>query len=124
MAKAPKAKDKKPTSKLEADSLDRLREARRWKESTRILDFKECYFFLAPWRQRQISSLTQPSQAPMLDQPELYTDIGPLITGDFITEVVNTYMPQEQIWCERLAGEGFAEAFDQIKDQVKEQDKT
>ncbi len=121
MAKKPKKKE--PASKLEGDSLDRLREARRWKESTRILDFKECYFFLAPWRNRQISSLTQPSQAPMLDQPELYTDIGPLITGDFITEVVNTYMPQEQIWCERKGGEGFEEAFKQIADEVKEQDK-
>jgi hypothetical protein len=60
---------------------------------------------------------------PMLDQPELYTDIGPLITGDFITEVVNTYMPEAQMWCERLAGEGFEEAFEDIKDEVKAQDK-
>jgi len=117
-----KPKDKAPGARLEEDALDRLREARRWKESTRILDFKEAYFFLAPWRQREISSQTQPSQAPMADQPELYTDLGPLITGDFITEVTNTYMPQEQIWCERTAGEGFEEIWDQIKDDVKKQD--
>lgn len=122
MAKKPKPAAKQE-NKLETDALDRLREARRWKESTRILDFKEAYFFLAPWRQRQISSLTIPSQAPMLDQPELYTDLGFLITGDFITELVNTYMPESQIWCERLAGEGFEDAFDSIKEQVKTDDK-
>lgn len=114
---------KQPKSKLEGEALDRLREARRWKESTRILDFKECYFFLAPWRQRQLSSLTAPSLAPMLDQPELYTDLGFLITGDFITEIVNTYLPEAQLWCERKAGEGFDQVFEQIKDEVKDQDK-
>ena len=121
MARKPKPA-KPPENKLESDALDRLREARRWKESTRILDFKECYFFLAPWRQRQISSLTIPSTAPMLDQPELYTDLGFLITADFITELVNTFMPEAQLWCERKSGEGFEQAFEQIKDEVKAQD--
>lgn len=122
MARPPKPAAK-PENKLESDALDRLREARRWKESTRILDFKEAYFFLAPWRQRQISSLTTPSTAPMLDQPELYTDIGILVTADFVTELQNTYMPESQLWCERKAGEGFSEAFKQIEDTVKQQDK-
>ena len=116
--------DRHPTGKLETEALDRLREARRWKESTRILDFKECYFFLAPWRQRQISSLTIPSQAPMLDQPELYTDLGFLITADFITEILNTYMPEAQLWCERAAGMDVPEdVFKTVADQIKEQDR-
>lgn len=116
-------KERKSDDPLEQDALDRLREARRWKESTRILDFKEAYFFLAPWRQRQISSLTVPSQAPMLDQPELYTDLGFLITADFITEISNTYMPEAQIWCQRAAGMDVSDdVFDQVKDEVKAQD--
>jgi Bacteriophage head to tail connecting protein len=122
MAKLAK-KSQEPKDPLESEAIDRLREARRWKESTRILDFKELYFFLAPWRQRQISSMTEPSLAPMLDAPELYTDLGFLITGDFITEVINTYVPEAQLWCERKPGEGFEEVFDQIKDQIKDDDK-
>ena len=116
--------DRRPKSTLEGNALERLREARRWKESTRILDFKECYFFLAPWRQRQISSLTIPSQAPMLDQPELYTDFGFLTASDFITELLNTFMPEAQLWCERRAGMDVPQSvFDQVADEIKAQDK-
>jgi hypothetical protein len=106
----------------EKEANDRLKEARRWKE-TRALDFKEAYFFSAPWRQRQVTSTSKPASGPMQDQPELNTDLGFIMVGDFVTEVVNTYMPEAQLWCERKAGEGFEEPFEQIKDTVKAQDK-
>ena len=41
-----------PQSELEVEGLKRLREARRWKELW-VIDFKECYFFTAPHRQRR-----------------------------------------------------------------------
>jgi len=118
-------REKRPASSdLEGEAQERLKEARQWKESTRILDFKECYFFLAPWRNRQISSLSIPPRAPMLDQPELYTDLGFLVTSDFITEIINTYLPEAQIWCERKAGMDTPdEIYQQVADQVRAQDK-
>lgn len=107
---------------IQGDAIARKRDARRWKE-LRVLDFKECYFFAAPDRQRQISSQTQPSTQSMMDAPELNTSFAFLLCADFVTEVVNTYMPEAQDWCERKAGEGFEEVFDQIKDDVKKDDK-
>lgn len=112
-----------PENKLETESLERLRDARRWKEWVQ-LDMQEAYFFACPRRQRTISSQTQPSQAAMLDAPVLNTDLAFILTPDFVTEVINTYMPEAQLWCERGAGMDIpAEAFDKIKDDVKAADK-
>lgn len=108
---------------LEKQAQDRKKEARRWKE-LRVVDFQECYFFASPNRQRTISSQTAPSTQTMMDAPELNTDIAFLLVGDFITEIINTYMPEAQLWCERAAGMDVPdEAFDQVKDEVKTQDK-
>ena len=108
---------------LEKEANDRLREARHRKE-LRVLDLKECYFLGAPNRQRQISSQTQPSMQTMLDAPELYTDLGYLLVDDFATELINTYMPEAQIWCERKAGELVkAEDFAQVSEQVRKDDR-
>lgn len=62
-------------SELETTSLERLAAARAWKSYIE-LDIKECYFFSAPNRQRQISSMTFPSTQRMLDAPELNTDLA------------------------------------------------
>jgi hypothetical protein len=62
---------------LEKEALDRRRDAKSWKEKF-VLDFKECYFFASPSRQRQISSDTQPPNTPMLDQAELQTSVAML----------------------------------------------
>lgn len=108
---------------LEQEQNDRLREARRRKESSWVLDMKECYFFAAPHRQRQISSQTLPSSQPMLDQGELNTDFAFLLCGDFVTEIVNTFMPEAQPWCERGRGMFVPEdAWNQIQDEVRTQD--
>lgn len=122
MARKPVAKEPE-RSPLEKEAIDRLRDARRAKE-LRVLDFKECYFFAAPDRQRQISSQTQPSTQTMMDAPELNTDFAMLLCEDFVTEVVNTYLPEAQDWCERKAGEGVPEdAFDAVKDEARAADK-
>src|SRR5215472_5714007 len=108
---------------LDLEANQRLAAARVWK-SYFELDFKECYFFTAPWRQRQISSMTAPGQQRMLDQVELNTDEAFIIPQDFVTEIVNTYMPQAQAWCERERGMFVDDAtWEQVKDRVKEDDK-
>jgi hypothetical protein len=107
---------------LEKEALDRRRDAKSWKEKF-VLDFKECYFFASPSRQRQISSDTQPPNTPMLDQAELQTSVAMIDAQDFVTEAVNTYMPESQPWCER--GRGMfvpKDKFDKIKGQVAKDD--
>jgi head-to-tail connecting protein len=108
---------------MERDALSKLAECRT-KKSYIELDLREAYFFTAPWRQRQISSMTQPAQQRMLDAPELNTDIAFLICQDFVTEIVNTFMPEAQQWCERGPGMDLPDGiWDKIKDDIKKDDK-
>lgn len=107
---------------LERTALQRLAAARAFKTYIE-LDLKEAYFFTAPWRQRQISSQTEPAQQRMLDAPELNTDLAFLICQDFVTEVMNAFMPEALPWCERGPGMDLPKAaWDKIKDRVKADD--
>ena len=56
---APTASDR---GSLDQQARQRLAACRTWKSYIE-LDIKECYFFTAPNRQRQISSAVMPSQA-------------------------------------------------------------
>jgi len=108
---------------LEQQAVSRLAACRTWKAYIE-LDIKECYFFTAPNRQRQISSMVMPSQARMLDAPELNTDQAFILTEDFITEIMNAYMPEAAPWCERTRGMFVAPAvWDKIKDRVRDDDR-
>lgn len=84
---------------LEQQAVNRLQACRTWKSYVE-LDMKECYFFAAPNRQRQINSMTQPGLQRMLDAPELNTDQAFIIVADFVTEVVNAFLPESVPWCE------------------------
>jgi len=108
---------------LEQQAVSRLAACRTWKAYIE-LDIKECYFFTAPNRQRQISSMVMPSQARMLDAPELNTDQAFILTQDFITQIINAYMPEAEPWAERTRGM-FVQPriWDQIKDRVRVDDK-
>ena len=111
---------------LEQQAVNKLAACRTWKSYVE-LDFKECYFFTAPNRQRQISSQVQPSQARMLDAPELNTDEAFILTQDFVTEIVNGFMPEAEQWCERgpgmdLPGGGDGPVWKQVADEVKKDD--
>jgi len=108
---------------LEKEANDRLKDARNGKASW-LQDFKECYFFTAPQRQRYQSSETQAPTEPLRDEGELNTSLAGLLAQDFVTEVVNDYMPEAQPWCER--GRGMfvpPDVWDKIKDQVGKDDK-
>jgi hypothetical protein len=109
-------------STLQQQAVAKLAAARTWKSYIE-LDVKECYFFAAPNRQRQISSMTSPSQARMLDAPELNTDEAFIIVEDFCTEIVNAFMPEALPWCERSKGVDVPDAmWDKVKDQIKKDD--
>jgi hypothetical protein len=108
---------------LQQQAVARLAACRTWKSYIE-LDIKECYFFCAPNRQRQISSMVMPSQARMLDAPELNTDQAFIVTQDFITAIVNAYMPEAEPWVERGRGMFTPQAvWDKIKDKVKDDDR-
>lgn len=122
MAKTPKQTKASEPDPLESDALERLRSCRRWKEQW-TLDFKECYFFAAPHRQRQISSQTLPPKNPTQDAAELQTSLAFLLCQDFVTEVVQTYMPEAQRWCERGPGMMIPnEVWKEVEDKVKDSD--
>src|SRR5215472_14272737 len=108
---------------LEQQAVARLAACRTWKSYIE-LDIKECYFFCTPNRQRQISSMVMPSQARMLDAPELNTDQAFILTQDFVTQVMNAYMPEAEPWCERTRGMFVDPAvWDTIKEKVRADDK-
>jgi hypothetical protein len=111
------------TDTLEQQAVSRLAACRTWKSYIE-LDIKECYFFTAPNRQRQISSQVMPSQARMLDAPELNTDQAFILSQDFVTQIMNAYMPEAEPWCERTRGMFVAPPiWDKIKDKVRADDK-
>ena len=93
------------TNPLEEEAISKLAACRTWK-SYFHLDLVEMYFMTAPHRQRQISSMTPPAFTPRKDAPELNTSLGYDLVGEFITEVVNTFMPEAQPWCERAWSNG------------------
>jgi hypothetical protein len=118
--------DEKTENPLERDAIGKLAACRTWK-SYNELDFKECYFFAAPNRQRQINSQVQPATQRMLDAPELNTDQAFIIVADFITTIVNAFLPEAELWCERgpgmfLPGGKEGEIWKGIADKVKEGD--
>jgi len=122
MAKKPQPPKDSPRDDLNKEAQKRLAACRTWK-SYWELDFKECYFFCSPHRQRTISSMTEPAQQRMLDAPELNTDEAFLLAQDFVTEVVNTFMPEAQKWCERGPGMDLPPgAWDKVKVQVEKDD--
>lgn len=89
-----------PRHELEEEANDRLADCRQQKMPFE-LDMRECYFFTDPLRTRQVNSLTLPPQVPLHDDGFLQTSVGFEITEDFVNEAINTFMPQNEEWCER-----------------------
>lgn len=108
---------------LEESANKRLAECRRQKEDNWVLDFREAYFFADPNRQRQLLSTTAPMTTRVMDNGELQTSLGILLSQDFVTEIVNTFMPEATPWCKRGPGMFVAKkAWDQVEKQVGEDD--
>jgi hypothetical protein len=111
-----------PGVELQQEAKDRLAAARVWKSQWAI-DFREAYFFSAPQRQRFVNATT-PSAERMMDEAELQTSMAFELCQDFVTEVVNTYMPEAQQWCERGPGQFIPpDIYKQVQDDVRAGDK-
>ena len=109
-------------NQYQSEFTKRIAAARTWKSYIE-LDLKECYFLSAPNRQRQINSQTTPATQRMLDAPELNTDYGYILCQDFVTEMMNAFLPEAEEWCERGPGMDFPDgAWDKVKDLVKKDD--
>lgn len=111
-----------PPDPLETEAKERLATARTNKYLWGV-DFRECLFFAAPHRQRQIYSQSPPPVQRLLDAPELQTSIAFDLCGEFVTEIVNTFMPEAQPWVQ--AGKGMfikQEMWDEVADQAKQND--
>lgn len=89
-------------SELEAEAVERLEECRRQKAEWE-LDFRECYFFAAPHRSRNVSSRTATTIKPQ-DAGEANTSFPCELSGDFCTVMMNTFMPEAEKWATRKAG--------------------
>jgi len=97
----------------------RLHDARAWKAQWEM-DFRECYFFASPHRQRIMTSASSSAIIRIQDAGELNTDEAFILCGDFVTEVVNAFMPEAKSWCEMGPGMDLpAAVWDQVKDKVK-----
>lgn len=92
-----------PAHELDEEANDRLADCRSQKMPFE-LDMRECYFFTDPLRTRQVNSLTLPPQVPVHDDGFLQTSVGFEVTEDFVNEAINTFMPQNEQWCERSKG--------------------
>src|SRR3954466_15225538 len=115
--------DDPTTNPLEQEARDRIAAARNWKGQWEM-DFRECYFFASPHRQRFLNSSAAISpQARIQDAAELNTDEAFILCGDFVTEIVNAFMPEAKAWCERGPGMDLPDGiWDKVKDDVRKGD--
>jgi hypothetical protein len=103
MAKAPDKASTSADGVLELQAKDRLAAARAWKSQWEM-DFRECYFFASPHRQRSLSSTSSQTISRIQDAGDLNTDEAFILCGDFVTEIVNDFMSPDKPWCERGPG--------------------
>lgn len=117
---------KKPDPKgdpLEVEANDRLKDCRMQKAAFEI-DMRECYFFTVPLRSRLVTSTAMPPTIPLHDDVFLQTAAGSELSADFTTEVLNTFMPQAEQWCERKPGMLTTDAqWKQVEQQVQDADR-
>lgn len=129
MAKPPPKAPPTANEQLEQEAKDRLAACRAWKTQYEM-DFRECYFFSSPHRQRLLSSTSVSSTVVRIqDAGDLNTDEAFILCGDFVTEIVNGFMSPDKPWCKRgpgmdLPGGEKGAIWQKVKDQIKEDDET
>ncbi len=129
MAKAPAKAPPTPEGILEQEAKDRLAACRAWKTQWEM-DFRECYFFSSPHRQRALSSSSSSDTIVRIqDAGDLNTDEAFILCGDFVTEIVNGFMSPDKPWCKRgpgmdLPGGENGPVWKKVKDQIKRDDET
>lgn len=107
------AKQAAPYDDLSKEACRRLEACEKQKDEY-DLDIRESYFFAAPHRAREIRSAEAPSENKPTDSAERNTSLASEVSRDFVTEVMDAFMPQAEPWAERKPG-----MF--LPDEVKEQ---
>lgn len=99
----------------------RLVDARQQKRQSQT-DIEECYFFAAPRRARSATSNGSTANRQN-DASELQTGLGFECAEDFMTMIIDSFMPQAGRWAERLADPGLRQGLkDQIEKVAREED--
>jgi hypothetical protein len=102
-----KASDKAPPPSandlLQTEARDRRAAAKAIKGPWEM-DFRECYFFASPHRNRLMDSASSSTMNRFQDAGDLNTDEAFILCGDFTTEVVNAFMSPDKPWC--VSGRG------------------
>jgi len=97
-APAPTAPTVDPRAKLQKEAKQRLQDCKAEKAKV-SLDIEECYFFLAPRRVRSATSSTTTTKTG--DEFELQTSLGFEVADDFMTMLIDSFMPPAAKWAER-----------------------
>jgi hypothetical protein len=88
---------------LGEEAESRLDDARNQKRKIQTY-IEECNYFAAPRRVRSISTKNKaPNPTQPTDADELQTSIGIEVAEDFMTMLIDSFMPQHGRWAERLA---------------------
>lgn len=112
---------------LQDDALERLKCARARKADVQA-DLEEAYFFAAHWRPRSVLSDSDPGKSRNKglnnseDAPA--TDLLAEVSGDFVSNIMDTFMPKFVDWAKR--GRGMMTSIDDfksVKRQVEDDDK-
>lgn len=99
----------------------RLTQAKQQKSHSQA-DIEECYYFMAPRRARSASSGSS-STSRSTDANELQTSLGFEMAEDFVTMIIDSFMPQAGRWAERLADPSLLPAQKKgIEDKVRAED--
>lgn len=107
---------------LEKDALSRLKDCRDQKLEIER-DLREGYFFLAPRRSREVLSTTAMHVTDRSeDSGELQTSFGMEVGQDFVTEIINTFMPQAIGWAQQRPGIDVNEDdWEEVEEQINKQ---
>jgi hypothetical protein len=104
MAKKPEVSAPPPPNEaLTKEALERL-EACEKQKTEYDLDIREAYYFAAPHRARDVKSGQAPSETKPTDSATRNTSIASEVARDFVTEVMDAFMPQADPWAERKPG--------------------
>lgn len=107
--------------RLQKEANDRLADCRKQKNAVER-DIREAYFFYAPSRHADISSMSSATATRSDDARVLQTSLGIEVGQDFATEVASTLLPQSVEWAQQKAAPGIEEdEWEGVKDDVEAQ---
>ena len=102
-----------PANEVGDEHTRRLADAKQQKAYSQE-DITECYFFAAPRRARSANSSSSVTRSN--DASELQTSLAFECAEDFMTLIIESFMPSNARWAERLADPFLRQA---VKDQIE-----